>query len=247
MTFLEVYMKTAIVYTSVYERCDISALFSRNFIGCDTCDAALLSVLNQTCRRHFVCLCVYGKMPPKKRKKKIVPEDERFQFMSDEQHKKKREDLKNTNTLKADKKAAKTFQAWLTQRGIHSDYWDIQPEDLDQLLGKFYFEVRTVEGERYKISSLGDLRYGINRNLAKKDYPHDIVHSAEFAKSSAAFTDACKELKSLGKGDRESYKEITPKGNYNVMINLRNPKYKSTQMTLKMQDGTSCQSKPREM
>lgn len=98
------------------------------------------------------------------------------------------------------------------QRGIHSDYWDLEHKELDELLSKFYFEARTTEGEFYKTASLGNLRYGINRNLAKKEYPYDIVHSPEFTRSSSVFSNACKELKAAGKGNCESYKEITPKG-----------------------------------
>lgn len=151
-------------------------------------------------------------MPPKKRKKQILPEDQRFNFMTEQEHKKKREDLVNRNTMKADKKADKTFTAWLTQRGIHTDYWDLNAQELDDLLSKFYFEARTVEGDSYKTASLGDLRYGINRNLQKKGFEFDIVHSPEFRKSSSAFSDACKELKAVGKGERKSYKEIIPSG-----------------------------------
>lgn len=161
-------------------------------------------------------------MPPKKKKRKVVPETERFNFMSNEQHSEKREKLKPPNTLKANKKADKLFKSWLTQRGIHSDYWDLTASELDDLLCKFYFEVRTIEGEYYKSASLGNLRYALNRNLAAKGYDYDIVHSAEFSKSTSAFSDACKELKAIGKGDRESYKEITPAGVYRHDISSKN-------------------------
>lgn len=121
-------------------------------------------------------------MPPKK-KRKVVPKTSRFNFVSDEHLQKKRKDLINGNTVKADKKAEKVFAEWLIQRGIHTDYWDLAAEELDQLLSKFYFEARTVEGELYKTGSLGALRYGINRNLRARGFNYDIVHSSEFAKS----------------------------------------------------------------
>lgn len=123
--------------------------------------------------------------------------------MNNDQHKEKRAKLVNPNTIKADKKADKVFTAWLVQRGIHTDYWDLTHYELDDLLAKFYFEARTEEGDFYKKTSLGSLRYGINRNLRKKGVDLDIVHGAEFAKSTAAYSDACKELKAVGKGDRE--------------------------------------------
>lgn len=153
-------------------------------------------------------------MPPKVKKKcKRLTNEERFQLnMTNDELKAKRKKLQNENTSKADKKAEKVFTTWLNLRGIHTDYWDLEHEELDELLSKFYFEARTIEGEMYKTASLGNLRYGINRNLKGKNYKFDIVHGAEFSKSSAAFSDACKELKAIGKGDTQSYKEIEPKG-----------------------------------
>lgn len=132
--------------------------------------------------------------------------------MSKTQLNEKRKELQSPNTLKADKKADKLFSKWLQLQGIHTDYWDLPHTELDDLLTSFYFEARTQEGEQYKTSSLGALRYGINRKLREKGYEYDIVHSPEFKKSTAAFMDACKELKAIGKGDREHYKEIEPKG-----------------------------------
>lgn len=149
-------------------------------------------------------------MPPKK--KKIKPADERFVFMNDQQLKEKRDSLQKHNTVKADKKAEKTFMEWLSAQKEDLDYWNFSIQKLDKLLCNFYFEVRTVEGDRYKTASLGALRYGINRMLQKKGYDFDIIHGPEFCRSSSAFSDACKELKAMGKGKRDSYKEITLKG-----------------------------------
>lgn len=159
-------------------------------------------------------------MPPKKKKRKVVPEENRFNLMTKNQIKQKRKDLQNHNTIKADKKADKRFTTWLKLKGIHTDYWDLSHQELDELLSSFYFEARTIEGEYYKTASLGNLRYGLNRNLREKDYQYDIVHGPEFAKSSSAFSDACKELKAVGKGERTSYKEIIPSGKYKELNNL---------------------------
>lgn len=157
------------------------------------------------------------KMPPK-RKKKILEPHERFVFLNNEDLKKKRDDLQEKNTIKADKKAEKTFVNWLIQRGEPADYAALPNKELDALLCKYWFEVRTEEGEFYKTSSLGGLRYGLNRRLQSLGRDIDIVHGPEFKRSSSAFSDACKELKAMGKGERKSYKEITPQGNIKVKV-----------------------------
>ena len=90
----------------------------------------------------------------------------------------------------------------------------MEEKELDQILSKFWFEVRTQEGEHYKVSSLKNLHYGINRVLHNKGHEFDIVHGSSFKQSRKDFTDACAELKALGFGYRVPYKEIKPKGMY---------------------------------
>lgn len=148
-------------------------------------------------------------------KRKVIPEEDRFNFIGDEDLKKKREDLKNDNTIKADKKAEKLFVMWLKLRKAEEEYWTLDNKTLDEYLCKFWFEIRTVEGERYKTATLANFRYGINRCLKKRGRRIDIVHSPEFIKSQEAFADACRELKKLGFGVRVPYKAITPTGNQN--------------------------------
>lgn len=80
-----------------------------------------------------------------------------------------------------------------------ADYAALPNKEIDELLCKYWFEVRTEEGERYKTSSLGALRYGLNRRLQSLGQKIDIIHGSEFKKSSSAFSDACKELKHLAK------------------------------------------------
>ena len=57
------------------------------------------------------------------------------------------------------------------------------------------------------------MRYGINRNLKRKDHEYNIIQSSQFKKSQEKFQEACSLLKSKGHGFVEHYKEITPKGN----------------------------------
>ena len=83
---------------------------------------------------------------------------------------------------------------------------------LDKILSKFWFEVRTKHGEHNRIASLENLRHSLNRVLHNKGQDFSIVHGDSFTKSRNAFQKACTELKSIGKGIRIPYKEIRPKG-----------------------------------
>lgn len=178
----------------------------------DNWDNKRVAILGRR-RRTLSCGSIkfWGKMP---KKRKLKP-DERFVRVTDEQLAKKRKDLKNNNTEKADRKAEKCFLQYLSLSNLDDlDYWDFEQSFLDEILCKFWFEVRSVEGERYRVSSLQNMRYALNRCIQKRDKDFDIIKSAAFVKSQRAFKDAVTELKSLGLGYVKSYPEIAPKGLY---------------------------------
>ena len=85
-------------------------------------------------------------------------------------------------------------------------------QELDKILCKFWFEIRTKNCKHYRIGSLENLCYSLNRVLHNKGHEFDIVHGPSFKKSREAFKSACTELKAIGKGTRIPYKEIRPKG-----------------------------------
>ena len=89
--------------------------------------------------------------------KKILPVDERFKFIDDEALQAKIDGLKNKNTIKADAKAEQKFIAYLKKKGIKEDFWLIGEQELDKILSKFWFEVRTKNGEHYRIGILENL------------------------------------------------------------------------------------------
>ena len=86
--------------------------------------------------------------------------------------------------------------------------------ELDKVLGKFWFKVKTKKGENYTVSSLRHLRYGLNRDLKRRGHAYSIITSESFADSQSKFNNACLYLKSLGKGFVKHYKEIKPSGKY---------------------------------
>ena len=153
---------------------------------------------------------------PKKRK---ITDAERFPDLNSDQIATKRQSVKKQNTEKSNKKCKKIFTQWLNRHNFNENYWELDIETLNAYLSKFWFEARTVNGEHYTTASLGHICYAINRCLVKHDSDYDIVDSPNFKPSQLAFSDACKELKAMGKGHRKSYPAITPCGklnNYNL-------------------------------
>ena len=145
------------------------------------------------------------------RKRKLSNED-RFPDYKPEEIAQKREGLKKVNTERSDKKCERIFVQWLERHKYNTDYWTEDMETLNDRLSKFWFEARTVNGDHYTTVSLGHFRYGINRCLVKHGSNYNIVDGTDFKPCQLAYSDACKELKKLGKGHRKSYPAITPKG-----------------------------------
>lgn len=151
---------------------------------------------------------------PKKPKKNP---DERFVKRTDEDIKKTRQDQINKNTTASERKCEKTFISYIQHNVAESDdieYWNWPTKKLNDVLSKFWFEIRNQDGERYRVSMLKHYRYAIKWCLQQKGHETDLIKSACYVPSQRAFKDTCSEHKKLGLGYVENYKEITPQGTY---------------------------------
>ena len=110
----------------------------------------------------------------------------------------------------------------------------MEEKDLNDILCKFWFEARTAEGDYYKATSHGSLHYGINRMLHSRGYEYSIIHDSSFKESTEAYKDALKELKALGYGHIESYKEIKSSGKPQKI--LKRNSFITQQMSIKLYD-----------
>ena len=68
----------------------------------------------------------------------------RFEHYTDEQIKQKRQNTIPKATLKSNEKWDRAFRCYLEEIGAENcQYWYYPDEELDQVLSKFWFEVRT--------------------------------------------------------------------------------------------------------
>jgi len=80
-------------------------------------------------------------------------------------------------------------------------------EELDDIVGKFYVEVRQENGDKYQRSSLFSIRYGLNRHLSLSRNV-DIMKDTAFQVSQKLFTAVIKDLKREGKGAVTHYRPL---------------------------------------
>ena len=69
------------------------------------------------------------------------------------------------NTCRATNGAVKIFQTYLKAKNMPETFENFTNEEFDDIVDKFYVEVRQENGDKYQRSSLFSIRYGLNRHL----------------------------------------------------------------------------------
>jgi hypothetical protein len=112
------------------------------------------------------------------------------------------ERMKNYNTKTKTKSDVSKFVEWLASITEHRNLVDIPPKELDNLLARFWLNVRKSDGTEYEPGSLSSFRQSIWRHLKEKQYSTNIMTDPAFQHSSAVLQAKRKDLKSQGKGNR---------------------------------------------
>ena len=166
--------------------------------------------------------------PPKK---KLNQNKSRFIVYSESEIAGKHDAARNINTSRSEGRANSAFQKFLTQIGKDDvRYWLYEEDELDLLLGKFWFGARKdpdkdyesdpednqKEKLMYSANTMRNFQYALNRILKSKGHNYDIISpsSLSFKRSQKAFTASQKELKKLGKAAIKSTQEISEDGKH---------------------------------
>ena len=127
-------------------------------------------------------------------------EESRFPVVSSEE-------IMEINESAASKTTKRTTQTWLTvckkwceARNIDDRIERFTPRALDDLLTKFYVEVRKRDGSEYEPGSLRVMQASIDRYLRQKNYPVSIISGRDFKKSQETLNSKAKLLRYEGKG-----------------------------------------------
>merc|ERR1712157_149894 len=100
-----------------------------------------------------------------------------------------------------EKWGVKVLKAWLIEQDYNADFETLNCIELDDLLTKFWNNVRKSNGDYYGRNSLFNLRAMINKHLKAKPYNvnYDIVTDERFRKSNDCLEKQLKILKGIGK------------------------------------------------
>ncbi|XP_066910901.1 uncharacterized protein KIAA1958-like [Clytia hemisphaerica] len=109
---------------------------------------------------------------------------------------------KNSNTTKSTSLCKRTFDTWADQRQQPKDIENLDPTELDQMLQRFFAEVKKQNGKDYEPGSLASLQSGIDRYLKEKHYNYSIIKDREFTSSRAVLEGKARFLREQGMGKR---------------------------------------------
>ena len=144
-------------------------------------------------------------------------DEKQFGNLNYQQIKEKEDAMKNTNSLKNERKSVDTFKSYLKSINVEdTNFFVFTESELDKHLATFWWNARTNKGEKYKASSLDTLCHGLKRALKEYGQEFDITDkkSLSFQGNCKAFKSAMKDLKQSGKGHVSHPPEIMPTGKF---------------------------------
>ncbi|XP_048771872.2 uncharacterized protein LOC125677743 [Ostrea edulis] len=114
----------------------------------------------------------------------------------------KRLKVNSEKTRRCNAKAAKILRDYLKEQGQNEEFEAYDTVGLSEVLGHFYCDARKPDGEKYKTSSLENIRHSLNRYLRSQPFnkPFDIIKDPEFADANQNFKAVMAELKREGIG-----------------------------------------------
>ena len=116
----------------------------------------------------------------------------------------KKQNAKNTD--RATKFGVNLLERYLVEVGNPTKIEDFLPHELNDILIGFYASARTEKGELYKLNSIKNLRFSIQRYYLEK-VGVDIISGSMFKTSNICFSNFCKMIVLKGK----AIQNITPK------------------------------------
>ena len=100
-----------------------------------------------------------------------------------------------------------TLKDYMRQKNIYCSFETAPKEEIDNILAKFWVEVRRTDGEMYKVTSFKSMRAAIQRKLKKiRGDNFDIINDSAFDRSNSVFNAQKATMKKQGLGKVEHHR-----------------------------------------
>ena len=133
----------------------------------------------------------------------------RFGSTNSDDFNQRRLNVNSKNTRRANCRAANTLRSYLLEKGYKQVNFEEWPQrEINDVLRMFYLDIRKVNGEKYKTSSLENFRHALRRHLTTSNPDVDIIKNREFADANLSYQTMMTELKKEGLGATSHYPVI---------------------------------------
>ena len=122
--------------------------------------------------------------------------------VSDKQKASYEEAAVNKNTKKSIETCLRSYLEWTNEKKKPKSIENLSSEDLDEVLGDLYNEVKKKDGSDYEPDSLRVMQASLDRYLKNKGYKVSIIPGREFAKSNKIPKGKAIILRHEGRGTR---------------------------------------------
>jgi len=126
----------------------------------------------------------------------------RFPVVSNEEITEINQSAANKHTKRTTQTWLPVWQKWCLARNIDDKMECFSPQVVDEILTKFYAEVRKKDGSEYEPDSLRVMQASLDRYLRQKHYSASTINGREFKKSQETLNSKAKCLRYQGKGKR---------------------------------------------
>ena len=127
---------------------------------------------------------------------------DRFVSTSEDDISSLEEKSKNQNTKKSTTTWVNVYRAWATSLNILPELSLFTPFDLNNILRKFYAEIRKENGKEYEPDCLRVMQAALNRHLLDCNYPKSIMKDPEFKSSRDVLEGKARKLREQGMGKK---------------------------------------------
>ena len=118
----------------------------------------------------------------------MEPEEKRPRFAShSEGEMKKMENIYRKNTRKANESCQRMIEEYMGEKGVEGRFVELEKQQMNDLLSKFYLDARDNNGEVYHSNTLNHIRYALRREVMETTPEVDIIRNSSFAEANKLY------------------------------------------------------------
>lgn len=138
--------------------------------------------------------------------------ESRFAVLDGNEIQKLKENVKvpNANTIKSTRFWLNVWRSWAEERNVSPNLEEYPPEKLDEILQRFYAEVRNKNGDHYEPESLRIMIASLERHLRDQKYPFSITKDYQFLQSKQVLEGRARLLREQSDKYKLKERKLTP-------------------------------------